>query len=148
MRIPRYVFTIQSLTHQYFHNILFLPSNQYQFCKKISFSLPLNILFNLHFFVKTFKSLRVLYQPHVLKEINQYYSTCQSLLLLYLKLGEGGIQDSQVFTIFPQLSLFLCWPSLGEHLFDHHLWSIFSHCYTYHYKLHFFMVYSPAAWPY
>ena len=32
-------------------------------------------------------------------EINQYYSTCQSLLLLCLNLGEGGIQDSHVFTI-------------------------------------------------
>ena len=46
------------------------------------------------------------YKPHVFEEINfksnqnQYYSTCQSLLLLCLNWeGEGGIQDSQVFTI-------------------------------------------------
>ena len=37
-------------------------------------------------------------KPH-LPYIYQYYSTCQSLLLLCLKLGEGGIQDSQAFTI-------------------------------------------------
>ena len=32
------------------------------------------------------------------------------------------------------------WPSLGEHLFEHLLWSIFQSSIHKHYKLHFFMI--------
>ena len=37
------------------------------------------------------------------------------------------------------MNFFLCWPSLGEHLFDRLLWSIFQSSIHKHYKLHFFI---------
>ena len=39
-------------------------------------------------------------------------------------------------------SFFKHWPSLGEHLFDHLLWSIFQSSLHINYKLYFFMILS------
>ena len=48
--------------------------------------------------------------------------------------------DFKISTVFLVSRFFLCWPSWGEHLFDHLLWSIFQSLLHIYYKLHFFMI--------
>ena len=57
-------------------------------------------------------------------------------LLACLLLRGALLYRMLVLKIGERVHFFKCWPSQGEHLFDHHLLSTFSVIHT-HYKLHF-----------
>ena len=67
-------------------------------------------------------------------------------ILLELRFRDSPSQFCQIFlvTLYQNILTFFFkrWPSSGQHLFDHLLWSIFQPSIHKHYKLHFFMIYS------
>ena len=52
-----------------------------------------------------------------------------------------GVSRSRIFKFLTSF-FYKCWVSLGEHLLDHLLWSIFQSSMHKQYKLHFFMIQS------